>query len=93
MSKQRVETETGNTNKVEATAKSAEEDLQKCEAELRQVKILPSQRGVSMYFCTSRAHLNATITFERGEVTIRRQTLGPGGKLGQNLVNLFKHGK
>lgn len=35
ISKQRVETETGNTNKVEATAKSAEEELQQREAELK----------------------------------------------------------
>ncbi|CAM9109341.1 unnamed protein product [Ectocarpus fasciculatus] len=35
---QRVETETGNTNKVEATAKSAEEELQQREAELKASK-------------------------------------------------------
>lgn len=35
VSKQRVETETGNTNKVEATAKSAEAELQQREAELK----------------------------------------------------------
>ncbi|CAM9894366.1 unnamed protein product [Ectocarpus sp. 12 AP-2014] len=38
ISKQRVETETGNTNKVEATAKSAEEELQQREAELKASK-------------------------------------------------------
>eukprot|EP00752_Nemacystus_decipiens_P012053 g10686.t1 len=38
VSKQRVETETGNTNKVEATAKSAEEELQQREAELKASK-------------------------------------------------------
>ena len=35
ISKQRVETETSNTNKVEATAKEAEEELQQREAELK----------------------------------------------------------
>ncbi|CAB1119455.1 unnamed protein product [Ectocarpus sp. CCAP 1310/34] len=61
ISKQRVETETGNTNKVEATAKSAEEELQQREVELKDSQKLYALRQEEANFIAEICGAQATM--------------------------------